>query len=64
MQPTDGTDLVVTVYADQVAEVESDKLQPMVNELLQKILEHPSREAAAPTSVKHAIVKPVNPKEK
>jgi ribonuclease P protein component len=36
-QIPDGTDLVLTVFAEQVATIESEKLQKAVAEILQKI---------------------------
>lgn len=38
-QPPPGTDLVFTAYSEQLAEMPSDKLQALVNDLLRKAIE-------------------------
>lgn len=53
-----GSDLVFTIFSDQVAELQSVKLQAAVNELLVKV----AKQSDA-TPVKRAIVKPVLPQK-
>jgi ribonuclease P protein component len=50
-----GTDLVFTVFDEQVAELEVSKLEAMISELLQKAALAPA--SAHQTPVNHGIVK-------
>ncbi|MDB5170478.1 MAG: putative Ribonuclease [Candidatus Saccharibacteria bacterium] len=53
-QPAPGTDVVFTVFSEQVADLEASKLKTMINELLQKVINQAT--ASGQTPVKHAIV--------
>lgn len=56
-----GTDLVFTVFSEQVAELESSKLRSMVEELLHMAIS--STRPSGQTPVDHDIVKPVKSKK-
>lgn len=51
-----GTDIIFTVFSEQVAELESAKLQKMIEELLKKVVDQLS--ASDKTPVDHVIVEP------
>jgi ribonuclease P protein component len=51
-----GTDLVLTVFAEQVATIESEKLQKAVGEILQKISGQEASDSQS--DPRRAIVKP------
>lgn len=51
-----GTDIIFTVFSEQVAELESAKLQKMIEELLKKVVDQLS--ASDQTPVDHVIVEP------
>lgn len=36
-QPKNGTDIILTIFSDQIVEMPSDKLKKIINDLLQKI---------------------------
>jgi ribonuclease P protein component len=59
-QPVSGTDLVFTVFSDQLAELPAPKLERAILELLEKINAPARPEKGSPTAVKRAIVKPDN----
>ncbi len=51
-----GTDVILTVFSEQVAELEAPKLKAMVEELLKKVVTQAA--ASDQTPVKHVIVEP------
>lgn len=51
-----GTDVIFTVFSEQVAELEAAKLKQMVGDLLQKVTTQAA--TGGQTSVERAIVKP------
>lgn len=56
-QPQPGTDVIFTVFSEQVAELESAKLKTMIDELLKKVTDQVNQAANSDkTSVKHDIV--------
>lgn len=56
IQLAPGTDVILTVFSEQVAELESTRLQIMIEELLKKVADHQSPSDQTPVS--HVIVEP------